>query len=155
MKTPSTTAEWKEVAADFDTIWQFPHCLGAIDGKHCGIQCFRTTGSQYLNYKKFFSFYWLYAMLTTTSYMLMGSTVVWTKLLRKWTASTSRREAEGFRVVRLIKHAQYFQCLSDVCDKVYTLLTTIKTCLEVVCWILKSECTNLLCSRLTLLRKWF
>jgi hypothetical protein len=26
--------EWKNIAANYETIWNLPHCLGAIDGKH-------------------------------------------------------------------------------------------------------------------------
>ena len=29
---------WKESAAKFETKWQFPNCIGAIDGKHVQIR---------------------------------------------------------------------------------------------------------------------
>lgn len=29
---------WKSVANGFQSTWDFPHCIGAIDGKHCVIQ---------------------------------------------------------------------------------------------------------------------
>ncbi|XP_052131642.1 putative nuclease HARBI1 [Frankliniella occidentalis] len=32
-------------------MWQFPMCMGAIDGKHCVFQKFATKGSEYYNYK--------------------------------------------------------------------------------------------------------
>ncbi|XP_035989637.1 protein ANTAGONIST OF LIKE HETEROCHROMATIN PROTEIN 1-like [Fundulus heteroclitus] len=38
LKTPSTDSEWTAIARDFEDKWQFPHCLGAIDGKHVFIQ---------------------------------------------------------------------------------------------------------------------
>ena len=31
---PSSTEEWLEVAKKFEENWNYPHCLGAIDGKH-------------------------------------------------------------------------------------------------------------------------
>lgn len=30
--------DWKEIANDFANKWNFPHCIGAIDGKHVVIQ---------------------------------------------------------------------------------------------------------------------
>lgn len=29
---------WKEIAGEFLEKWNFPHCIGAIDGKHVMIQ---------------------------------------------------------------------------------------------------------------------
>lgn len=30
--------DWREIATDFANKWDFPHCVGAIDGKHVVIQ---------------------------------------------------------------------------------------------------------------------
>lgn len=29
---------WRTIAIDFEVMWQLPHCIGAIDGKHVYIQ---------------------------------------------------------------------------------------------------------------------
>lgn len=52
---PSPTEEtWREVAQRFWDKWNFPNCIGAIDGKHVHIQAPPRSGSQF-NYKKAFS----------------------------------------------------------------------------------------------------
>ncbi|KAL3243016.1 hypothetical protein MRX96_020693 [Rhipicephalus microplus] len=50
MKTP-TEEEWQEIAAGFCNRWQFPNCVGAVDGKHIQIKCPRNDRSLYFNYK--------------------------------------------------------------------------------------------------------
>nr|XP_033501871.1 protein ANTAGONIST OF LIKE HETEROCHROMATIN PROTEIN 1-like isoform X2 [Epinephelus lanceolatus] len=55
LKTPGTEPEWKAIAKDFHDKWQFPHCLGAVDGKHIFIQPSANSGSMYYNYKSRFS----------------------------------------------------------------------------------------------------
>nr|CAI5839350.1 unnamed protein product [Callosobruchus analis] len=52
LKFPSSTEKWKEVADMFEDRWNFPHCLGAIDGKHIDIVPPSENGSYYYNYKK-------------------------------------------------------------------------------------------------------
>ncbi|XP_039309117.1 protein ANTAGONIST OF LIKE HETEROCHROMATIN PROTEIN 1-like [Solenopsis invicta] len=45
-----------QIPKSFLNQWQFPNCVGAIDGKHISIQCPPKTGSQfYSSYKKRFS----------------------------------------------------------------------------------------------------
>ena len=44
-----------QIAEKFEQIWQFPHCLGALDGKHIVIQSPINTGSDFFNYKGSFS----------------------------------------------------------------------------------------------------
>ncbi|XP_041436151.1 uncharacterized protein LOC121399464 [Xenopus laevis] len=55
LKFPSTEVEWKTVAKQFEDYWNFPNCLGAIDGKHVRIQPPSSSGSYYFNYKGYFS----------------------------------------------------------------------------------------------------
>jgi len=43
--------DWTEVANKFNGLWDFPNCLGAIDGKHCGIKCPQNGASLFYNYK--------------------------------------------------------------------------------------------------------
>ncbi|XP_046975340.1 protein ANTAGONIST OF LIKE HETEROCHROMATIN PROTEIN 1-like [Vanessa cardui] len=55
MKKPQNKQEWKTIANDFEDMWQFPNCLGAVDGKHVRIFPPPGSGSYYWNYKKFHS----------------------------------------------------------------------------------------------------
>ncbi|KAH7934091.1 hypothetical protein HPB49_021424 [Dermacentor silvarum] len=48
---PPTEDDWRDIAAGFCSRWQFPNCLGAVDGKHVEIRCPRKAGSLYFNYK--------------------------------------------------------------------------------------------------------
>lgn len=55
LQTPTSEDEWRKIAEGFDLKWQFPHCLGAIDGKHIFIQPPANSGSTFYNYKSRFS----------------------------------------------------------------------------------------------------
>jgi len=52
LKCPTTPKEWKTVAMRFEQLWQFPNCVGAIDGKHVVMQAPDRAGSSFFNYKK-------------------------------------------------------------------------------------------------------
>lgn len=55
LQVPKTAAEWTKISQEFETRWNFPNCVGAIDGKHVIIQCSPRGGSMFFNYKKFHS----------------------------------------------------------------------------------------------------
>ena len=51
LKVPSSNEEWRIIAEKFERRWQFPNCIGAIDGKHIVMQPPGNSGSYYYNYK--------------------------------------------------------------------------------------------------------
>lgn len=53
LQIPQTDVEWKAVAEAFWQQWNFPNCIGAIDGKHVHILLPPNSGSVYYNYKSF------------------------------------------------------------------------------------------------------
>lgn len=55
INTPTEPHEWREVADRFQQRWQFPHALGALDGKHIAVKRPPKSGSTYYNYKGFYS----------------------------------------------------------------------------------------------------
>ncbi|XP_046853041.1 uncharacterized protein LOC124446249 [Xenia sp. Carnegie-2017] len=52
---PLTDNDWRKVADGFHKQWNYPCCVGAIDGKHIAIQQPPHSGSEYFNYKHYFS----------------------------------------------------------------------------------------------------
>ena len=55
LKPPQTAADWRQITDDWMKRWNFPHYIGAIDGKHIACKCPAHSGSDYHNYKGFFS----------------------------------------------------------------------------------------------------
>ncbi|RXN38386.1 ANTAGONIST OF LIKE HETEROCHROMATIN PROTEIN 1-like protein [Labeo rohita] len=58
-------SDWKEIAEGFSTKWAFPHCLGAIDGKHITIKAPADSGSPTRGSSLLF--FWQWWMPTTSS----------------------------------------------------------------------------------------
>ncbi|XP_017334041.1 uncharacterized protein LOC108271180 [Ictalurus punctatus] len=52
---PPNEDMWRDIASDFWLKWNFPNCLGAIDGKHVTIVAPAWSGSLFSNYKRTFS----------------------------------------------------------------------------------------------------
>ncbi|XP_031776798.1 uncharacterized protein LOC116415772 [Nasonia vitripennis] len=50
---PPDEAEWLQIAQDFEEKWNFPNCIGALDGKHIEINRPAHGGSLFHNYKNF------------------------------------------------------------------------------------------------------
>ncbi|XP_065564164.1 uncharacterized protein LOC136029592 [Artemia franciscana] len=50
---PPTEEDLKLVSREFNDLWQFPNCIGAVDGKHCRIHKPPNSGSDYHNFYDF------------------------------------------------------------------------------------------------------
>ena len=55
LQLPKTEIDWRAIADQFNTRWNFPHCLGSVDGKHVQILAPEHSGSLFFNYKGTFS----------------------------------------------------------------------------------------------------
>ncbi|KAL4720673.1 hypothetical protein ACJJTC_017865 [Scirpophaga incertulas] len=55
VKLPNNPQEWLKIADAFDELWNFPHCIGAVDGKHVVLQAPVNSGTEFYNYKGNFS----------------------------------------------------------------------------------------------------
>ena len=52
---PPFAEDWQRTEARFAQRWNFPNCVGALDGKHIVIQAPNNSGSMFYNYKGTFS----------------------------------------------------------------------------------------------------
>ena len=55
LSAPHTKEEWLKISQELEENWNKLHTIGCIDGKHIRIVCPKLTGTQYCNYKGFFS----------------------------------------------------------------------------------------------------
>lgn len=54
MSSPSVS-DFENISQGLYENWNFPNCIGSIDGKHIRIKCPKKSGSMFFNYKQFFS----------------------------------------------------------------------------------------------------
>ena len=47
--------DWIEIETGFRLRWNFPNCCGVVDGKHIAVRQPPGSGSQFFNYKNYFS----------------------------------------------------------------------------------------------------
>ena len=53
---PNPTLDMMEqVSKDFQSLWNLPHCVGVIDGKHISLKKPANTHGEHFNYKRFHS----------------------------------------------------------------------------------------------------
>jgi len=64
-----TEQEWLAVAKQYQALWNFPHSMGDIDGKHVVLQCPKNIASEYFNYKNAYSIV-LFALVDANYYFL-------------------------------------------------------------------------------------
>jgi hypothetical protein len=55
VQIPTTISDWQKISTDFYDRWNYPNCIGALDGKHIVVQKPPKSGSDYYNYKGTFS----------------------------------------------------------------------------------------------------
>ncbi|VEN56824.1 unnamed protein product [Callosobruchus maculatus] len=51
LAVPTTAEGWCKIAKEYEERWNFPHCIGALDGRHISFSAPISSGSYYHNYK--------------------------------------------------------------------------------------------------------
>lgn len=52
---PQTVEEWTNLSKEYYNKWNFPNCIGSLDGKHVVLSSPINSGSEFINYKGTFS----------------------------------------------------------------------------------------------------
>ena len=52
---PTDPEDWKKIEERFRNRWNVPHAVSALDGKHIAIKKPKKSGTEYFNYKDYFS----------------------------------------------------------------------------------------------------
>ena len=52
---PTDAEDWRGIEEKFRNRWNIPQAVGALDGKHIAIKKPKKSGSEYFNYKGYFS----------------------------------------------------------------------------------------------------
>lgn len=65
----STSQEWELNANEFESKWNFPNCISAIDGKHISIRNQTRSGSCFLIINDFIALFYCLLMQIIISFM--------------------------------------------------------------------------------------
>ena len=75
--------QWRQTALRFSNRWNFPNCVGAIDGKHCQIQKPANSGSKYFNHKTHFSIILMAVVDGDYRFLMTGMALISKTRMRK------------------------------------------------------------------------
>lgn len=71
---PKNESEWKAIETEFNNKWNFPHCIGAFDGKHICLKAPMNSDTEYFNYKGMFSIV-LFGIVISLHHLFLSQTM--------------------------------------------------------------------------------